>query len=1283
MGDTWTKEQREAIYTRDCNLLVAAAAGSGKTAVLVERIIKMLTEGENLIDIDKLLVVTFTNAAAAEMRERIGDAISKALEEKPDSQVLQRQLSLLNRSNIMTIHSFCLNVIRSNYHLLDLDPGFRIADEAEGAILKDDIISELLEDKYEEGNKDFLNLVDALTSGKNDDGIKDEILKLYRFVMSGPWPEKWLRESAKEYDIKNKDELNESKWVVSILSDLKPQVDYIISTYMNLFDICRENAWLEPYEDTLNLDYIKLQLIPQGLRAGDIGKVYEYLGEVEFARIKTIKKAVIEDDKLKELVKNKRDAIKKLIKSLSEGVPYDNVDDIINGIKYMYPIVRCLGELVIEFKKRFSEKKKEKNILDFNDIEHLCLKILVESGFGTDSPNASPIAKEFKEKFVEVLVDEYQDSSSIQETIINMVSRRTEENPNTFMVGDVKQSIYKFRQAKPELFLDKYNNYDEYEGAKNKKIMLFKNFRSRAQVLASANYIFETLMSEKVGELEYDEKERLNLGIPYEPIEGNVIDDEKHLDCYNALETELHIFDISGEETLNKEPDSTDDSQEGSESVENEEAELEKAQYEGRIIAKRIQDMMSSKDGKNYVVWDKGLKKYRKLRYKDIVILLRATTNWSGGIVEELGSVGIPVYADTGTGYFDTTEIRTIMSLLNIIDNPMQDIYLIAAMRSPIFSFTADELGEIRLVNKEKYFYENMKVICNGEFLISEDIKSKCNYFMEKLNTWRERAEYTPIDELIWFLYTDTSYYGYVGAMPNGPQRQANLKILFQRAKKYEETSFKGVFNFISFIQKMRRSSNNDMGSAKILGENEDVVRIMSIHKSKGLEFPVVFLAASGKQFNLRDLDKDILYHENLGIGVDIINTETQNKYTGIAKTAIKARAKIELLSEEMRILYVALTRAREKLIITGVVKDIDKKFKSWHNVAASSEGAKIESSRLLQNKCSFMDWIGMAMAKHPDGSIIRNENKNEVTNSQDLCKWNLKVWKKSDLSKGEVLEVEEKEVLDLEKSEMSISKEILERLDFKYKFEGVCNIPSNISVSDLKKKYMSDEDVDLNLFDDSEIEEFNTDKTEAENESVIDKVTKEYEDDLPSFMREKSGVTPAQRGTVMHFVMQHVDFDETSVEDINKLVDKMVIKDLLTDDEANVVNPYKISAFFKSELGKRLLKARANGFKIYRELPFFREFKVIDLYDDLDKDIYKDEMLRMQGVIDCFFEDEEGVVLIDYKTDYVESGQEQMILERYKIQIELYANTLGRILNKSVSEKYLYLFGLEKSVRY
>lgn len=1263
MGTKWTKEQENAIYTRNSNLLVAAAAGSGKTAVLVERIIKMLTEGEKLVDIDKLLVVTFTNAAASEMRERIGDAISKALEKDPNSESLQKQLSLLNRSNIMTMHSFCLNVIKNNYHLIDLDPGFRIADETECNILKDDVLTELLEDKYEEGVECYLDLVDAFANGNNDDKLKEEIEKLYKFVMSGPWPEQWLMEKAEEYNLDNIDQIDKSIWSKTILEGLELEfknfkyvLDNIINSYSNV-------KWLEPYINTLTDDLFGIKNVLLAIEEKSLSKTYKAINDVKFATIARIKKENIEDDDLKEFIKATRDDVKKKITANKEAIPTESLEEMLAGVKLMYPIVKCLAEAVIEFKQRYSEKKREKNILDYNDIEHLCLKILVNKKDGVIKP--STIAHNFKQKFVEVLVDEYQDSSNIQETIINMVSRRNEENPNAFMVGDVKQSIYKFRQAKPELFLKKYETYEEAEDASNKKIMLFKNFRSRAEILNSANFIFETLMSKTVGELEYDEKERLNLGFDYpEILQENMIENEYAENSYLTLDTEFHILDKSASSEENSDEDEA-----------KEDEDLGDVQLEARIISRKIQEMMSPKEGKHYVVWDKGLSKYRRLRYKDIVILLRATKTWSEGIVEELGLVGIPVYADTGIGYFDTTEIRTIMSLLNIIDNPMQDIYIIASLRSPIFSFTAEELGEIRLIDKNKYFYENIEKIYAGEINISQEIYDKCVYFKERLESWRKKAEYTPIDELIWHLYTDTSYFGYVGAMPNGPQRQANLKVLFQRAKQFETTSFKGLFNFINFIKRLKKSSSNDMGSAKILGENEDVVRIMSIHKSKGLEFPIVFLAGTGKQVNLMDLKNPILYHDELGLGVDIVDVKKQLKYIGIPKAAIKNVAKIETLSEEMRILYVALTRPREKLIITGAIKGLDKKYNKWYEAASISEGNKINAAKLLSGNATYMDWMGMALAKHKDGDAIRGIGK-DVVNNEDESKWTIKSWKKSDLLTSKIEVEEGKEILDLEKADAIISDEIRKRLDFRYKYKDICNLPSNISVSDLKKKALESEEKFEAIYSEEELEEFNAEPGE-EIES------KDQNKKLPSFMREKDGITPAERGTIMHFVMQHVDFEKTTYNDIKNLIGEMIEKELLTEEEAEVVRINKISNFFKSKLGQRILKANKNGYKIYRELPFFREIRAIDLYDDLDKEIYKNEMLRLQGIIDCFFEDEDGVVILDYKTDYVESGDENKILDRYKVQMELYEVTLQKILNRKIDEKYLYLFGLDKEIKY
>ena len=1248
MGATkWTNEQLQAIKTRRCNLLVAAAAGSGKTAVLVERIIRIITDEENPVDIDKLLVVTFTSAAASEMRERIAAAISKALEKSPNSKNLQRQLTLLSRANITTMHSFCLDVIKNYFYTIDLDPSFRIGDETEATLIKNEILEELFEEYYEEDNEEFKDLIEAYSGSKDDLKLKEMILSLYRFSMSGPWPEQWLVEKAEDFNISTIDDLDKSPWVKVLKDSLRVELEGFLNMYKKAINIINDTDGLEPYLEAFNSDYDYLERAYASLNE-NLNSIYIALNSITFIKLKTVKKNQVSDENAQNTVKSIRDSVKKKIKSLIESTFEFTPQEALDGIIGVYPFMKSLATVTLEFSKRFNEKKREKNILDFNDLEHLCLKILIDRD---ENNNIIPskIAEHFMEFFDEVLVDEYQDSNNVQETIIDLVSRRRFEESNVFMVGDVKQSIYRFRQAKPELFLDKYNRYSLEEGSNDRKIQLYKNFRSREEVIEGVNYIFKMVMSQTVGELEYTDEEALNLGASFEEVN----DDESIV----GGEIELHILDKSGI-IKEKVEDSFDDDDE---IAKEEEEDIDGITLEAKIVAKRIKELFEIKDGKRFKVFDKDTKEYRDVKYKDIVILLRATKNWAEIFLDELGSEGIPVYADTGSGYFESIEIRTIMSLLKIIDNPLQDVPMIATLRSPICGFTAEELSDLRLLNKDLYFYELIKEVSEGIHEINEELKFKCSKFIDDLSKWRERAIYTPIDEFIWYLYMDTAFYGYVGAMPNGKLRQANLKILFQRAKQYESTSFKGLFNFINFINKLRKSSG-DMGSAKVLGENEDVVRIMSIHKSKGLEFPVVFTSGMGKQFNLMDLSNSILYHEELGFGPNFVNLETRNSYSTLAKEAIKKRIRLETLSEEMRILYVAFTRAKEKLIITGASSNLEKSISGWISSASLDESIVLPSE-VLKGK-SYLDWIAMAMCKHTCGEKLRGVTgaTRELITS-DFSKWDIKFWTKELLTVDKNLETVDKvedESMFITSKNVVVDKEISRRLDYKYKFIEGAMLPSNISVSDLKKKEFTYGD---------------------EIHDTVE-VFKEKEVLKPKFLKEEKGLSAAERGTVIHYVMQRLNYDRVStISEIKAQIEEMVLDNSLTEKEASTVWYKKIYNFFNSNLGKRLLKAYKDERLVSRELPFFTELSSVEYKPELNKDVYIDEKIRLQGIIDCFFEEEDGIVLLDYKTDYVEEEKVDEIIERYRAQLKYYKDALEKITEKRVKESYLYLFGIDKEV--
>lgn len=1250
MGETkWTDEQLSAIKTRNCNLLVAAAAGSGKTAVLVERIIRIITNKDNPVDIDKLLVVTFTNAAAAEMRERIAAAISKALDKEPTSKNLQKQLTLLNRANITTMHSFCLDVIKNNFHKIDLDPSFRIGDQTEGILIKDEVIETLFEEKYDQEDTEFTSLVEAFSTYKNDDNLKELIINMYNFIMSGPWPENWLKENAEAFNIETMEELNNSKWVLVLKNSIKVEIEGYIKMLERAIEIINLTDGLEPYLETFSNELYSIKNAYNSIDCG-LDDIYSSLCSISFGRLKSIKKDKVSDENAQNTVKSIRDDIKKKISELINNIFSVTPEEMLINIKGAYPTIKKLTEIVLEFGEKFSQKKKEKNILDFNDLEHLCLKILSDKDEnGNIIPSKTAI--EFKNLFDEVLVDEYQDSNNVQETIIELVSRRKDEFPNVFMVGDVKQSIYRFRQAKPELFMEKYINYT-LEESNNRKIQLYKNFRSRKEVIDGVNYIFKEIMSETVGELEYTDEEALNLGASYENSEDeNVI---------LGGPIEVNIIEKSIEESdLNKEKLDEED-------FENEE--IEGVNLEGKIVAKRIKELMTTTGNNVFKVLDKETGEYRPIKYKDIVILLRATKNWSESLLDELGQEGIPAYADTGSGYFESIEIRTIMSLLRVIDNPMQDVPVIAVLKSPIMGFSAEDLSIIRLKNKEKYFYENIADIAEENICdISEELITRCKGFLEKLEIWRNKAIYMPIDEFIWYLYMDTAYYGYVGAMPNGVLRQANLKILFQRAKQFEQTSFKGLFNFINFINKLTKSSG-DMGSAKILGENEDVVRIMSIHKSKGLEFPVVFLCGTGKQFNLMDLNKNILYHDELGFGPDFVDLEKRVSIGTIAKEAIKKKMKLETLSEEVRILYVACTRAKEKLIITGTVNNIQKSIEKWIS-SASLDYNLILPSEILKGK-SYLDWIGMSLCQHNDGKILREKIavSNEIS-KDDNSKWDIKLWKRSDIvvnNEDDKLEEEKEVKLSIleEEYDKDVYGEVDKRLSYKYPLKESTKLKSNISVSDLKKRNSE--------FINQHVESINTEDVESKNNRTV--IT-------PKFLQEEKGLTAAEKGTAVHFVMKKIDLDKvSSINEIKDQIQYLYENDFILEEEMKAVNPSKILNFFKSDLGKMMIELHKEGKKIYRELPFYTEISSVNIDNTLSEE-YENEKVRLQGIIDCFFEYNGESILLDYKTDYVSRDNEQELKKKYIKQLDYYSDAVFKITGKKVSKRYLYSFYLEKVI--
>ncbi len=1233
----WTKEQSQAIHEKGSNILVAAGAGSGKTAVLVERIINKIINEK--IDIDRLLVVTFTNAAAAEMRERVLEAIYKKLDETPENENLQRQIILLNKASICTIDSFCLDVVRNHfYELENISPNFRIADTTEIELLKQEVLEDIFEEKYESQEEDFAELINTYTSYRDDTPLKELILKIYTYIQSNPFPNQWLDEKVEMFHIQDfAENFSKNPWGEILLKEVEEELIDDINTLKEQEQNLARNPELEKYTKTLSDDIDKLEMLKVNLNSWD--KAYAIYTNLTFATWPRQKV----DSAIKDQAKLVRDDIKKkLTKKLNKIFIY-NSEEANRDIADMYPILVKLKHLIFTFGEEFSKRKRNKNIVDFNDIEHLALHILIKNEDG--KVEATEIAKSYQEKFLEIAIDEYQDSNMVQEYILTAISNGN----NIFMVGDVKQSIYKFRQAMPDLFLSKYKTYQLKENKKdedNLKIQLFKNFRSRANVIDFTNLIFQDIMSENLGEIDYTEEEYLNLGASYE-------------ETPQELETEIHVIDLKEKEDLASEEEArgTEEPQDNEDTGETAEERLEDIQVEARFVANKIKSLIES----HFQVFDKKINGFRDIQYKDIVILLRSTKVNAPIFEEEMINLGMPVFSESSQEYLDSIEIQTIMSLLKIIDNPIQDIPLVTVLRSPIGNFTDDELVEIRLSDKYDHFYTAMQ---KAKINVGKELKEKIDKFFESLEVWRKEQEYLALDEFIWKLYADTHYYTYVGLMPNGDLRQANLKMLFERAKQYETASFKGLYNFIQFMEKLHIGSN-DLGSAKLIGENDDVIRIMSIHKSKGLEFPVVFLSATGKQFNLMDLNQNILLHQELGIGVKYIDYERQVQYDTLTKEAIRNKILTETLSEEMRILYVALTRAKEKLYITGLKKDYEKEIENMQKQVGRYHKVNDKINYILVKKYKkYLDWMLLVY-------LYEKENKNSL--------FQLKVWNKQELLKSfakpkeEVVDI--KEQLEKVKIEKETFGKLNTVLEYTYPHQLATTIPTMTSVTKIKQNQLNNEietkkqnQLNNEIKSKSEIKIENKAENKAENQLTFHK---------PNFLREdiEEVISPAQKGTLIHLCMQRLDeTKDYTLESIKMLIQDLEKRKMITEKEAKAINPYKILAFTKSAIWKALKTAK----KVYKERPFFINIPAKEIYGEEELE----EEILVQGIIDLYYINQnDEIILVDYKTDYVETGKESELIEKYITQLELYKRALEESLQRKVSKTYIYSVYLEKEI--
>ena len=1270
MGEVkWTTEQLQAIEEKGSNVLVAAAAGSGKTAVLVERIIHKIIDDK--VDIDKMLVVTFTNAAASEMREKILEAIYQKLEQEPANIHLQKQITLLNKASICTIHSFCLDVIHNNFYELDLPSNFRIADTTEIDLLKQEVLDDLFEQKYTENDSDFLELLETYTGYRGDEPLQELILSVYRFIQSSPFPEKWLKEKVELFHNENIEDFGQTAWGQVILEEIEQELEDSLLKLKNAQKELAKYPECSKFYQAINEDIIQLEVALNQTNSWE--ETYKAISQINFSKWPVDKKVTLD---IKEEAKEIRAKVKKVIKEKVTELINSNPEEIKQDFEKMYPILQKLKNLILEFSHNFAEKKKEKNCIDFNDIEHFALKILLDK-----DGEKTIVAKKYEEKFNEIAIDEYQDSNLVQEAILNSISKGN----NIFMVGDVKQSIYKFRQARPELFLQKYEQYkDKEEKAENDnlKIQLFRNFRSRNNILDITNLVFEAIMSKSLGDIDYNENEYLNYGANYPDLEEQCHENAIQFNNYAGV-AELNIIDMKEDTTIMAfKDDYTEEKNDSGEDGQNPE-ELERIEddvLEARFVAKRIKELLQS----GYLVYDKK-KGYRPIEPKDIVILLRATNTLAPIYEKELSDFDLPVFSDNSTSYLESVEIETILSVLKLIDNPMQDIPLVVVLRSCIGNFTDNDLVAIRLTDRNCNFYD---ALLKTRISCSEPLKNKIESLLRKLEDWRSKSEYLPLDELIWQIYLDTGYYQYVGLLPNGEMRQANLKTLFEKAKQYETANFKGLFNFIQFIEKLKKQ-NGDLSSAKLIGENANVIRIMSIHKSKGLEFPVVFLCNTHKKFNLRDLNDVILMHQDLGFGPTLIDTMKKLKYNTVAKQAIGLKVKQETLSEEERILYVALTRAKEKLIITGRSRDLAKSLQEKEknlSIYPVTEDFKIDS-KLIKNGNSYLDWLEYVYLFHLGKTVSL---KGKLLELDDII--TLKTFAKQDLLKELQLQDEKeeknieeainKEVKQLEQQiveaeEKTTQKDMKEKLEMQNIAKPKIKIAENEKLEGLKKiKTLSELRQTLEWKYKYEID------TKLPTKTSVSKLKQEQTNKLPSLDMQHikvekleniktSDITAAQKGTLVHMCIQKLDEKkEYQLKDIQELIQTLLEKEIITEVEANAIDTKLIYSYTQSDLFKELKEAK----EIHKEQPFYINIPAKEIFEEA-KQTDSEKNILVQGIIDLYYIDKQDKIhLIDFKTDYVPKGKEKEIAEKYKIQIEIYSKALEQALGRPIDTAQICL---------
>lgn len=1249
MERKWTPAQKSAIDTRDCNVLVSAAAGSGKTAVLVERIISMITAPDKNIDIDRLVVVTFTKAAAAQMKDKIRKALDSMLDENPGDVNLLRQITLLNNAQITTIDSFCLWIIRNHFPEVNLDPGFRIMDEGEKKLIENDVLEDVLEEFYAEADEEFFNLVDAFGMGRDDSGLVSIIDKIYRFSRSNPWIDEWFDECMLVYD----DETYDNPAIKELYDSIKNALLDYRDKYNRLVDICSEPAGPAAYTSALQSDLLGIN---EMINSQDFGELGRKIRTFSFEALSRKKDAGADPD-IKEYVKGQRKLFKDYIGRLNDKIFLKDDEGIFADMQGAGIQIRTLLKVAKVYAKRVSEVKREKGIIDFNDMEHLALSILVkkEDGKLVYTETADKLANRFEE----ILIDEYQDSNQLQEVILNAVSktRLSGENNNIYMVGDVKQSIYKFRLACPELFIEKYDTYGET--GDNVRIELQKNFRSRENVLECANDVFSHIMNKNFSGIGYDESVRLNAGFPYPEYSDSNYGDEAN------KSTDVILISSENEE------------------------EATTRELEADRLAKLIEGIVAS--GIN--VYDSDENIYRPAEYRDIVILTRSVTGWADTFADALMDRGIPAYTDSSTGYFSVREIQVILSMLTIVDNPVQEISLAAAMMSYFGGFTAAELGVVRKLGREhadknthNNLYEHLKVTAGlGEAgkMQEPDVKQlsgKCALFLAKLTEYRDKSSVESLYDLCWEIIYDSGYYDYVGTMPAGAQRQANLNVLLERAAEYGKSSYSGLFNFLRYIERLKKFDEDFAEGAASL-DNENLVRIMSIHKSKGLEFPIVILAGAHKSINFMDATAPVLVDQNLGIAVDYVDLERRTKTPTIIKGAMARRIVRESISEEERLLYVAMTRAREKLIITGVVKDADKTLDKYRESAKQLEADGMLSFADSENIKNYLDMIMPVCLM--DSDKLKGSFKVMVDDGEDS-------WTDADESDelagaanvvriGELADEIKEAVSDKNltaRAEASVSYPLLEELP-EYVPDDNAAGRMKLTVSQLKAM-QADDDSEENAYMDESVKEA-LKKEACDQQMSADSDNQDEQTDseamvglsnsiIPKFISgEEVKLAANERGSAYHRVMECLDYSvSVNIDGVKADINRMLETGKMNELQVKSVNPWDINTFVQSDTGRRVANA-VNCGSVRREQPFVFEY----------------EGQLIQGIIDLYFEEGGELVLVDYKTDRVMKNEvgEKELVRRYAIQLDYYAKALTQLTGKKVKEKIIYSFALGKGL--